>query len=303
MRCPKCQYISYEGGGRCRNCGYELSLAPEPADLDLPIKTGDEPVGPLADFQLDAHAPDDEPALPNRRAGAGRSGDRSGEFPLFRSVDEQGDAPLVSLPASPRAPVAVRKPSPPVPRPSAPRPDEPELDLEAAPPFRDTRRDSDSARQRAIASSRESAEPRSDNGAGASTPARVGAALIDLLLLASIDIGVLYLTLRLTGVAFAEIGILPVVPFTAFLVLLNGGYLVVLTVAGGQTLGKMLTGIKVVNTDEAESDRVPLAQAVIRAVALLLSVATAGLGFLPALVAADRRALHDRLARTRVVHV
>ena len=47
-------------------------------------------------------------------------GSRLGSL-LLSSVDEQGDTPLVSLPASPRAPVAVRKPSPPVPRPSAPR--------------------------------------------------------------------------------------------------------------------------------------------------------------------------------------
>ena len=38
--------------------------------------------------------------------------------------------------------------------------------------------------------------------------------------------------------------------------------------------GKMLTGIKVVNADEAQTDRVPLAQAVIRAAALLLSACT-----------------------------
>ena len=27
MRCPKCQYISFESGDRCRNCGYEFSLS------------------------------------------------------------------------------------------------------------------------------------------------------------------------------------------------------------------------------------------------------------------------------------
>jgi uncharacterized RDD family membrane protein YckC len=303
MRCPKCQYISYESGGRCRNCGYELSLAADPADLDLPIKTGDEPVGPLADFDLGTHASEDDPVLPARRGGPGRSGERSGEFPLFRAVESEGDAPLVSLPASPRAPVSVRKPSPPAPRPSAPRPEEPELDLESALPFRQGGNEREESRRRPAAAGRATTDSRAEDGstASASTPARLGAALADLLLLASIDLGVLYLTLRLTGVEFAEMRILPVIPFTAFLAMLNGGYLVVLTVAGGQTLGKMLTGIKVVNADEAQTDRVPLAQAVIRAAALLLSLATAGLGFLPALLAADRRALHDRIARTRVV--
>jgi hypothetical protein len=46
---------------------------------------------------------------------------------------------------------------------------------------------------------------------------------------------------------------------------------------------------------------VPLAQAVIRAAAIFVSLAPAGLGFLPALLAADRRALHDRIAGTKVV--
>ena len=31
MKCPKCQYISFDSGDRCRNCGYEFSLAAEAA--------------------------------------------------------------------------------------------------------------------------------------------------------------------------------------------------------------------------------------------------------------------------------
>ena len=31
MKCPKCQYFSFDSGDRCRNCGYDFSLA-----LDLP---------------------------------------------------------------------------------------------------------------------------------------------------------------------------------------------------------------------------------------------------------------------------
>ena len=27
MKCPKCQYISFDSGDRCRNCGYDFSLA------------------------------------------------------------------------------------------------------------------------------------------------------------------------------------------------------------------------------------------------------------------------------------
>jgi uncharacterized RDD family membrane protein YckC len=301
MRCPKCQYISFEGGGRCRNCGYELSLAPEPADLDLPIKTGNEPVGPLADFELEPQPPLDLPPVPPRRGGQSRSAETSGEFPLFRGV-EGGDRSAVSPPIEPRPPVAVRKPEPSR-RPDLDTAEEPELDLDDAPPVRKRVEAAPRRRSAAAAPRPDETAALEDAGRTASIGARLGAALVDLLLLGAIDGGVLYLTLRLTGVELSEIRILPVIPFSAFLALLNGGYLVVLTVAGGQTLGKMATGIKVINADpEAAIDRVPLAQAVVRAAALLVSVVPVGLGFLPALLAADRRALHDRIAGTRVIH-
>ena len=45
----------------------------------------------------------------------------------------------------------------------------------------------------------------------------------------------------------------------------------------------------------------PFGQAVLRAVAYLVSALPVGLGFLPALVGVEKRALHDRLAHTRVV--
>ena len=69
-------------------------------------------------------------------------------------------------------------------------------------------------------------------------------------------------------------------------------------ILGGQTVGKMATGIRVV----AEDDRdVEPAKAIQRTLAALASVATVGIGFAPALFAGDRRTLHDRVAGTRVV--
>src|SRR5436190_24358847 len=32
MRCPKCSYLSYDDVERCRNCGYDFSLAPTPRE-------------------------------------------------------------------------------------------------------------------------------------------------------------------------------------------------------------------------------------------------------------------------------
>ena len=40
MRCPKCHYITFGGGDRCRNCGYDFSLSvavTPPADLPIPL--------------------------------------------------------------------------------------------------------------------------------------------------------------------------------------------------------------------------------------------------------------------------
>ena len=296
MKCPKCQYLSFESGGRCRNCGYDFSLASDPVDFDLPIKTGDEPVGPLADFDFISEVPpEDRPS----RAGSGRTPGESGEFPLFHGVHD--DAPLVSLPATPRAPVAVRKAQAAAPRPSPRRQVEPELDLEppavgageaAAPVARAPRPHSLPVPEARAATDQPAA----------SAGARILAAAVDLLLLGSIDAGVLYLTMRLAGLEWSEIRILPFMPFAAFLAVLNGGYLIVFTLAGGQTIGKMAAGIKVVNADEAApTDRVPLAQSVVRSTAVLASLLPVGLGFLPGVLAADKRALHDRIANTRIV--
>ena len=136
----------------------------------------------------------------------------------------------------------------------------------------------------------------------ASGGARLGAAFIDLALVLAIDAGVLYLTLKICGLTFADWRIIPPVPFVAFLAILDGGYLAGATAASGQTLGKLVAGIKVITADpEAWTDRVPLGQSILRSVGYAVSAFPAGLGFLPAFVGVDRRALHDRLAHTRVV--
>jgi uncharacterized RDD family membrane protein YckC len=93
------------------------------------------------------------------------------------------------------------------------------------------------------------------------------------------------------------------VPMVAFFVLLNGGYLAAFVAASGQTIGKMAAGTRVVSADAdaGEGDRVSLEQAALRAAASVVSALPLGLGFLPALFSRERRALHDRLADTRVV--
>ena len=69
--------------------------------------------------------------------------------------------------------------------------------------------------------------------------------------------------------------------------------------AGGQTLGKMAVGIRVVPEDDGSS--LDLGRAFLRTLMWLLLAVPAGLGFVTALFRRDHRGLHDRFAGTRVV--
>jgi uncharacterized RDD family membrane protein YckC len=91
---------------------------------------------------------------------------------------------------------------------------------------------------------------------------------------------------------------LPLLPLAAFFLLLNGGYFVAFTAVGGQSIGKMAVGIKVVGQEDGS---VPLGQATLRTLAYLVSALPLGAGFVPGIIRPDRLALHDRLAHTRVV--
>ena len=143
------------------------------------------------------------------------------------------------------------------------------------------------------------AAPAPHAGDAAAAPARrILAGLLDVSLLFALDTVVLYLTLRLCGLTLPGVLELPLVPLTAFFMLLNGGYFVAFTAVGGQSIGKMALGIKVIGL---EDDPVPVGQATLRTLAYLASAIPLGAGFLPGILGANRLALHDRLAHTRVV--
>ena len=104
--------------------------------------------------------------------------------------------------------------------------------------------------------------------------------------------------MQICGLTLEDLGILPKGPLLAFLLVQNGGYLVAFT-AGGQTLGKMAAGIRVVPTESDAS--LDLGRAFLRDADVVLLAVPAGLGFLTALFSRDHRGLHDRFAGTRVV--
>jgi uncharacterized RDD family membrane protein YckC len=294
MKCPKCNYIAFDSTLRCRNCGFDFSLAPAPDPRpDLPLRT-DEPAAPLADLDLGATT---RPVREAQPARSQRSRDNeapvpdptvapAAELPLF--VDE---LPLVR-PSAPTPPLAVRRSTPVPARPRSPivpRPAEPRSDvgLPLMSPY--------TAMPPTAAPGSTAVAVEDVAGLGV----RLGAAALDWLMLLALDLIVVYFTLRVSRLATADMLLLPLAPLAAFLLLLNGGYLALFTAAGGQTIGKMAFHLKVVSAGEQP---LTIGRSLVRVVAFFLGALPAGLGLLPAAFDQAHRGIHDRLADTRVVH-
>jgi uncharacterized RDD family membrane protein YckC len=343
MKCPKCEYLGFETGDRCKNCGYDFStlLSADAAipDLDLqaygevsaapdawlreldqefsapeptvdtiepftsiaPISDAIAPTSPkIAPTSVSPIAPTTGAIAPTSDSAIAptRNNPVDPALPLFPRVRAGDDEPLIRLPAAPRAPLAVRR-TPDAQRlrafaRTAPRESElafefPEdaVELEAA--------GSASAGSASAGSARASAAA----GVAASGPgARLLAVAIDHAILVGIDLSVVYFTLKIAALTLADWRLVPVTPLLAFLLLLKFTYFSAFTAVGGQTIGKMGSGIRVIADDGTLLDA---PRAVRRTLAGAISLLTLGVGFAPAIFGADRRALHDRLARTRVV--
>ena len=237
--------------------------------LDLALDLGPDESRPPLDLDRIIGAP--EPAHPD-------------DLPLFGD-----DAPLIRTASRPRAPLGVRRATPEVPRARARAPQTPTHDemLFETPPV--------AVMGRAFEPSRY----RDTGGETLAAPlSRILAALLDVALLSALDASVLYFTLRLLGLATAQIFALPLLPLVAFFLLLNGGYFIAFTAVGGQSIGKMALGIKVITEDDSP---VSIGRATLRTLAYVASALPLGAGFLTGVINADRLALHDRLAHTRVV--
>lgn len=302
MKCPKCGYLGFEPVERCRNCGYDFSLSQSVSVPELPIRLDghDADPNPLDDLALvdaalagDTLIRRDQPVSGlDRILGVRSRPAGSAELPLFGSPILEDDQPLITRPSPPRAPLAVRRSTPEVPRLRAAPPRMQTLDLDLDAPK--TAEPAPSADDRAKEGWIDRAPDRSeDAGAGA----RLVAVALDLVILGAVDALVIYFTMQICGLSLGEMGVLPKGPLLAFLLVQNGGYLVAFT-AGGQTLGKMAVGIKVVTA--ASPSSVDLGRAFLRELLWLILAVPAGLGFLT-IFARDHRGLHDRFAGTRVV--
>ena len=330
MKCPKCGYLGFETTDRCRNCQYDFSLTPFSSDPELTLHDGDRKIESPADFELPAIARqtdklsstaldldrlfgDADPGeAPVKKAGPTITILDDEAAPTAVDIDSERveldtepeavmtiatddgalpfeDGPIVPPPAA-RPPLAVRRSTPEVPRnrPRTTRPVRTEpFDFEPAPSIAS---EASQAASETVASLMELP----------SLAARVSAGAIDFLLLVGIDAVVLYLTLRVTGLqnSLDDLRVLPPVPFIAFLATLAFGYAAAFTVAGGQTIGKMVLSLRVIGDDGRPVDA---AGGMLRALGCMLVPITLGLSYLPALFTSDHRAIHDRLAGTRVV--
>jgi uncharacterized RDD family membrane protein YckC len=289
VKCPKCGYLGFDSGDRCRNCGYDFSLAAAPGGRAARHTPSVTPGGtPARDprlargsrYRQESPTPGNEGA---DRSLAALSEGTPVDLPLF-----PGDLPILP---PPRAPLAVRRSTPTPtrirPRPPAPQP-------ESIPLLANEPADEGQA---------PTAGTPASGGARAADAAppgrRAAAAAIDLGLVAIIDAVVLHFTLALCGLTFNDLHLIPALPMAAFLLALNGGYVVLFTGTLGQTFGKMAAAIEVVSD---LSGRMDLRRAALRGAAMMVSLLPAGLGWIAGLVG-DHRGLHDRVAGTRVVRV
>jgi uncharacterized RDD family membrane protein YckC len=337
MKCPKCSYLGFETGERCKNCGYDFSLLVEPptdapAELRLREAAGDRAGGDVVWERYDGVRSDDRFGDVALQTPAGPGADeprlelavqtghsphaaafladlsepevttRTPDLPLFLPDNDADDAPLVRLPVAPRMPISVRK-TPEIPklRPVVRAPSAP------APAFEFTH--DTAAVVLPAPASKASAQPTAKDSAPATAlapggvlsgaiGARAVAAVIDHGILVGIDLAVVYFTLRMTDLGPDQWRVLPLAPLLGFLLFVKVAYFSAFTSIGGQTIGKMAARLKVV-ADGAGP--LGVSRALRRSVAGLLSLAPLGAGLLPAVFGAERRAFHDRIAGTRVI--
>ena len=319
MICPACGAPLVSGQARCVGCGtmvgppVEGALAPDPASLrDVPSlrrrereKTWKDEVRERVRHRKHEKSKDRElPLFKDEVVGSEPPPEPEPPMePATNPVPEMalGEPPDESHGADPYALTEKM---------SEADPDIDDLPLNVAPPF-DTQvgrlpREPEPVRRSASTpdderekwpqgAHGERQEPPVERPAFASERAR--AAAVDLLFLATLWAVVVYFAGRAAHVATAQL--LQTWPWLlGYLAFLGLAYAAYFTGTTGQTLGKILGNLRVVNT----AGRPPgYLRSLTRAGLGALGVLLAGLGIVPMFLDPARRGLHDKLLGTRVV--
>ncbi|HET6896951.1 MAG TPA: RDD family protein [Vicinamibacteria bacterium] len=325
MSCPACGGNLPGGQERCPACGAHVApltegaLAPDPAARSRP-----EPLREIPGLKKRERTWKDE-VRERMRDRKRKRGD--GDLPLFRDGDdaEGGDPEPASEDAVSEAPEPVPSRTPLAfmdARPAEVEDEDADLPLRPAElPLRAPAGTAAPAPELRLAAATEPTGVRSRSPEPAVEPAdewslgnepadaarpverpaysgeRARAAALDVALLTVLWAIVVYFAGRAAHVELA--GLRPAWPYLAgylaFLGLTYAGYF---TGTTGQTLGKIAVGLRVVDA----GGRPPgYLRAFVRAALGSVGVLAAGAGLIPMLVDPARRALHDRVLRTRVV--
>lgn len=307
MSCPSCNTALMAGQDRCPSCG---AMVAPPVDGALaPDLAGKvEPLREIPGLRKREPTWKDEVRERVRHRRREKSG---GELPLFPDADESAEAPAPPEPppadasSSPYAvtermdlgdepvdlPLRPLEPPPPGRVPGIEGPATEDLEEEGE-PF------ADAAARRGWPLDLQTAAPA---GRPVERPAfareRAQAGAVDFGLLLGLWAVVVYFASRAAHVPLP--GLLPTWPYLAgylaFLGLTYAGYF---TGTTGQTLGKIAFGLRVVDTAGQPPGYV---RAFLRALLGALGAALLFAGMAPVLFDPARRALHDRVFRTRVI--
>lgn len=137
-------------------------------------------------------------------------------------------------------------------------------------------------------------------GFGLASPGeRVLSGLIDLAFVSLIQLTLFYLTTHLVAQRLDALPTSAVVAMVLVGVVLAAVYFCFFWSLSGQTLGKLLTGGRVV--DRGGAGALGVSRAALRLVGVILSLLPLGLGFIGVWTDTERRGWHDRFAGTKVV--
>ena len=332
MNCPSCgQSLPPGPHTRCPLCAALLSgpvegaLAPNPQPVTPPGREKQEPLREIPGLRKRERTWKDEVRERVRHRRQQRAGGE--DLPLFRESEEVAPEDLPDEPAAPAAPVAAEaEPEPddryargPGPRELGedvpegmddlplrrldPSPAEPphERDVQAPAPAEEPAFDEEDDQEEGDDAWRFQAPAPLAESRPVERPAQAGeraqAALVDVGLMLGVWAVVLYFASRAARVGLT--GLRPSWPYLlGYLAFLGLTYAACFTGITGQTLGKMLKGLRVVNA----AGRPPgCPRAFLRAALGSLGVVLAFGGLVPILFDPARRGLHDRLLKTRVV--